>query len=68
MLHAVPTRCSTSLGGCSFVPDEQALYLQYDYLSMIYPGWTLTEIRLMTRRQRSYWLKLAKWKREKSLG
>lgn len=35
---------------------------------MTYPGWTLTEIRLMTRRQRSYWMKLSRWKREKSLG
>ena len=54
--------------GMLFAPDEQTLYLNYDFLSTAYPGWTLTEIRTMTRRQRHYWNKMARWKREKSLG
>jgi hypothetical protein len=52
----------------SFVPNEQALYVNYDVIASNYSGWTLSEIRAMTGRQRNYWLKMISWKREKSRG
>jgi hypothetical protein len=33
---------------------------------MGYPGWTLSDIRQLTARQRKYWLRMIRWKKEKS--
>jgi hypothetical protein len=52
-------------GATCFAPDEQTLYLNYDIISAHNIGWTLSEIRLMTYRQRNYWLKMITWKRDK---
>jgi len=49
----------------SFVPNEQALYINYDVIAMSYGGWTLSEIRLLTHRQREYWLRMIRWKKER---
>ena len=59
-------RPSPSAGQTSFVPNEQALYLNYDVIAMHYTGWTLTEIRAMTIRQREYWLRMIRWKKERN--
>jgi hypothetical protein len=53
------------VGGICFAPDEQRIYLDYDIIATNYPGWGLNEIRAMSARQRQYWLKLIRWKREK---
>jgi len=34
-------------------------------IALNYPGWNLTEIRAMTMRQRNYWLKMIRWKKDK---
>jgi hypothetical protein len=33
-----------------------------------YPGWSLNEIRAMPQRQREYWLKMIRWKKERYAG
>jgi hypothetical protein len=53
------------VGGISFAPNEQSLYLDYELIVSEYRGWSLTEVRGMSARQREYWLKMLKWKREK---
>jgi hypothetical protein len=53
-------------GWTSFVPNEQALYVNYDVIASNYTGWSLSEIRAMTMRQRTYWLKMIHWKRERA--
>jgi hypothetical protein len=55
-------------GVISFVPNDQALYVNYDVIASNYSGWTLSEIRAMTGRQRNYWLKMITWKRERARG
>jgi hypothetical protein len=37
-------------------------------IATTYTGWTLSEIRAMTGRQRKYWLKMIDWKRERARG
>jgi hypothetical protein len=51
------------VGGTSFVPNDQALYIDYDVIAANYPGWNLSEIRAMTLRQRDFWLRMIKWKK-----
>ena len=53
------------VGRTCFAPDEQALYFAYDVLATNYPGWGLNEIRQMTQRQRSHFLKVIQWKRDR---
>jgi len=55
-------------GPTSFVPNDQALYVNYDVIATTYSGWTLSEIRAMTGRQRNYWLKMITWKQERARG
>jgi hypothetical protein len=52
-------------GAICFSPSEQNLYLDYEVIANNYPGWQLNEIRLLSARQRQYWLAMIKWKREK---
>lgn len=52
-------------GVICFNPDEQSLYLDIEVIASNYPGWQLNEIRAMSSRQREYWLKMIKWKRDK---
>ena len=52
-------------GAICFSPNEQNLYLDYEVIANNYPGWQLNEIRLLSARQRQYWLAMIKWKREK---
>jgi hypothetical protein len=42
----------------------QLLYVHFDALSRAYPGWSLTEIKLMPHRERTYWLDLLRWRME----
>lgn len=53
-------------GGTCFDPDEQTLYLNYLRISDSFFGWTLSEIRAMTSRQRNYWLSMIRWRKEKA--
>jgi hypothetical protein len=55
-------------GGISFAPNEQSLYLDYELIVSEYIGWPLSEVRGMSARQREYWIKMIKWKREKRSG
>jgi hypothetical protein len=55
-----------SRGATSFGSNEQALYLNYDTIAAAYPGWNLSEIRQMSNRQRTYWLNLIKWRRDRA--
>jgi hypothetical protein len=41
------------------------MYIDYDVIAANYPGWNLSEIRAMTLRQRTYWLRMIKWKRDR---
>ena len=66
MSHVPPARPFRSVGGTSFAPDEQALYLNYDTIAASYSGWSLSEIQSLTPRQRRYWMKLIQWKRDKA--
>jgi hypothetical protein len=45
-----------------------ANYLNYEVLAQAYPGWSLSEIRAMTGRQRRFWLAMIEWKRAKKRG
>lgn len=49
-----------------FRPDIQVNYLDYEVLTMAHPGWSLTEIKAMTHRERKYWLKMFAWKKERN--
>lgn len=55
-------------GPTSFAPNEQALYVTYDVIASNYSGWTLSEIRAMTMRQRNYWQAMLRWKRDRISG
>jgi hypothetical protein len=55
-------------GPTSFVPNEQALYVIYDVIASNYSGWTLSEIRAMTTRQRKFWQDMLRWKRDRISG
>lgn len=55
---------STSASSTSFAPDStgeryEDLYQQYDILTRSNPGWSLTSIRDMAYRERTYWLEVA---------
>ncbi len=63
---ATLTSACPSAGGTCFVPDEQTLYINYDLITTTYTGWTLSEIRQLTNRQRRYWLDMIRWKRERA--
>lgn len=52
-------------GATSFAPDPTHLYHQYGLLTMSYPGWTLSEIKAMSLREREYWSALYDWKQER---
>ena len=48
----------------SFAPDRtgeryQSLYVEYDLLTRTNPGWNLTTIRDMPRRERTFWFDVA---------
>lgn len=53
-------------GRICFNPNEQALYIDYEVITSNYSGWQLNEIRSLSARQRQYWLKMIKWKRDKA--
>jgi hypothetical protein len=38
---------------------------EYGLISEDRPGWSLSDIRSLTRSERSYWSKLMLWKRER---
>jgi hypothetical protein len=40
------------------------LYFEYRHIAVTHPGWSLTEIKKMTTRERTYWSEFAKWERE----
>jgi hypothetical protein len=40
------------------------LFFEYRYIAVTHPGWSLTEIKKMTTRERTYWSEFAKWERE----
>lgn len=52
-------------GLTSFAPNEQALYITYDVIAFGYPGWNLSEIRALTVRQREYWVRMIRWKKDR---
>jgi hypothetical protein len=37
--------------------------MTYDLIAREYPGWGITEIKNLTRRERDHWLSLMKWRR-----
>jgi hypothetical protein len=41
------------------------LYLNYDAIAQAYPGWSFQEVQGMTKRQRDYWMRMIRWKRER---
>jgi hypothetical protein len=45
--------------------DYRSIYDDVDVISRFKPGWTLTEIRRMTVRQRRYWADYATWDLER---
>jgi hypothetical protein len=40
------------------VADRPSLFLQYDLIAREYRGWSLTEIRALSARERRYWCDL----------
>jgi len=38
------------------------VYWNYDAIAQGYPGYTLSDIRSMSIRQRSFWAAMAKWR------
>ena len=54
---------SASTGWTSFASSESSNYLNYEVIAQHYPGWSLSEIRSMTGRQRRFWMAMIEWKR-----
>jgi Holliday junction resolvase-like predicted endonuclease len=44
------------------------LYVEIDVIASNYTGWTFSEIRAMSGRQRKYFLAMISWKQEKARG
>jgi len=38
------------------------LYIHYEIMTRSYPGWTLTEQKKLSHREREYWLAMIKWR------
>lgn len=57
-----PSLCSSRVGPTFYRPNVQLLYVHFDALARAYPGWGLTEIKLMPHRERRYWLDLLRWR------
>ena len=53
------------LGGPVSTLTSRSLYIDYEVIATNYTGWALSEIRAMSARQREYWLKMIKWKRDR---
>lgn len=38
------------------------LYVHYDGISRHYPGWSLSDLKGMSHRERTHWVALIKWR------
>ena len=47
-----------------FVPDVGQLFQELTDITMGFPGWDLTTVKKMARRERHYWIEFLRWRME----
>jgi len=49
-------------GPTFYRPNVALIYVHYEVLTRNYTGWTLSEQKQMSHREREYWLAMIKWR------
>lgn len=62
-MHTATQRCqSRSIGSPFYSVSAKTIYWEYEAIATVYKGFSLSDIKRMSVRQRDFWYRMAKWR------